>query len=518
MNKMAKILMAFVFVLSTAATAASAYEGDAQTNKLVIEAPAPVCCGIDPDYDPSAVLQTGPDFEGAEKALYDGIVNCQEEVDITRFGIEKSDFINIVYYNLYYCYGELFHWFSAENKLMYYTSPEGIVTECILDYSMNKAEYERAKAEYDSYLNDIISKADPGFSDFEKILYIHDYLTSNYEYDTSYKIHHAYDFFKNKKGVCQAYTEAFCSLMRKMGIRTSFVYSAKMNHIWNIVELNGKWYQIDATHDDPVPDYTGNSRHREFLITDQKMINIKFEKNYNLETDYDWIYGKKGVKCNDDTYENGFWSDVLSPFVYIPETDKWYFINIPEDFTGQIEKQGLYIWKGNNEIELVNGIYNGTYNDFNYAISSALVRYKGKLYFNSIRKIYSYDLRTGELSIAMEYPYSQDVSRMKGFKISENDKLEYCIEDSTSLITYKGFSPYCDVNGVYGYYWDFDKLQVKVNKDNARIIVAWYDENGKQVKTDIFNSGEGVLEGGTGLNAKIMAVDENYKPLCPSEY
>ncbi len=530
MKKAAAVLTAFVVALSAMAATALAYEDEDQTHKLVIEAPVPADCGIDPEYDPSTMLlQSEPDFYGAEKALHDGILNFQDEVDITSFKIKKSDFQKL-FDDLWYCYGDIASWLEEKVNITYSYSaegPEGIVTECFIEYSIDKEDYERDKAVYASYVNDIVSKADPGFSDLEKLLFIHDYLTSNYEYDTGLEIHHSFEFFENKKGVCQAYTEAFCTLMRKMGIRTSYVHSTKMDHVWNLVELDGKWYQIDVTHDDPVPDYTGNSMHREFLITDQKMKKIKFDEDerYDIDRDYDWVYGVD-VKCDDDTYENGFWSDARSPFIYIPETEKWYFFGIPRYGT-QIGERGLYIWNGDNNIELVDCGYNDL-----YSIGSALVRHKGKLYFNNTKDIYSYDLRTGKLAVAMpsEYLTSLTTDMLNGFKISEDDKLEYSVyhvekdpnnpskgTPSTKTANYEAFSPYYDVDGIYGYYWDFDKLQVKAKQPGTYIITAWYDENGKQLKADIFDSGEGTSEGSKGLKAKIMVADENYKPLCPAE-
>ena len=40
------------------------------------------------------------------------------------------------------------------------------------------------------------------------------------------------------------------------------------NHTWNRIKLGGKWYHVDVTWDDPVPDQLGYAIHTYFLVSD----------------------------------------------------------------------------------------------------------------------------------------------------------------------------------------------------------------------------------------------------------
>ena len=58
------------------------------------------------------------------------------------------------------------------------------------------------------------------------------------------------------------------------------------NHIWNLVELDGAWYHLDATWDDPVAsDGKQYLIHNFFMIPTEKLFNLdRLEHNYDKET------------------------------------------------------------------------------------------------------------------------------------------------------------------------------------------------------------------------------------------
>ena len=53
------------------------------------------------------------------------------------------------------------------------------------------------------------------------------------------------------KSVCAGYARAFQLIMQKLKIPTYYVLGfAKEDHAWNIVKLNGRYYNVDLTWDD----------------------------------------------------------------------------------------------------------------------------------------------------------------------------------------------------------------------------------------------------------------------------
>lgn len=118
----------------------------------------------------------------------------------------------------------------------------------------------------------------------EKLKVLHDYMTANYSYDTSYGKNYtegeSYSFrglLNNKTGVCQAYAELFHLLATRAGIECQTVRGSANNpgqayrsHMWNSTVIDGQTLYIDVTYDDPVPD-TGSGRSDYFLISADKL-------------------------------------------------------------------------------------------------------------------------------------------------------------------------------------------------------------------------------------------------------
>ena len=117
-------------------------------------------------------------------------------------------------------------------------------------YKASGQELKNMKTEYEALVSKIMAEIRPSWSAFEKVLFVHDYLVENFEYDYSYSIYDSYSMLKNGKGVCQAYTLLCIELLGRLDIGVGAVPSTSMNHVWNCVELNGKWYHMDITWSD----------------------------------------------------------------------------------------------------------------------------------------------------------------------------------------------------------------------------------------------------------------------------
>ena len=61
----------------------------------------------------------------------------------------------------------------------------------------------------------------------------------------------AYIVLVRHKAVFEGYTMAYRYLLNAVGIQSEEIISKEMNHCWNYVQLNGKWYHLDVTYDDP---------------------------------------------------------------------------------------------------------------------------------------------------------------------------------------------------------------------------------------------------------------------------
>ena len=60
-----------------------------------------------------------------------------------------------------------------------------------------------------------------------------------------------------------------------MGIKSLVVSEPKINHAWNMVKIDGEYYHVDVTWNDPVPDRQGRVLHTYFNTSDRKMLQGK---------------------------------------------------------------------------------------------------------------------------------------------------------------------------------------------------------------------------------------------------
>jgi len=139
---------------------------------------------------------------------------------------------------------------------------------------------------YDKQIRAILSNViTPGMSDRQKAKAVHDYMVVTYQYDTNYASglygDDTYSFrglLKNNTGVCQAYAELFYLLMRYEGIECYLVTGTADggtglygSHAWNLILVDGNYYHVDVTFDDPIPDGGSRITYTYFLKTESEI-------------------------------------------------------------------------------------------------------------------------------------------------------------------------------------------------------------------------------------------------------
>lgn len=138
-----------------------------------------------------------------------------------------------------------------------------------MEYSMQyytTAEEEQQVTEQIDRLVTVWKKRN--LSPYEQICTIYDYITEHVTYDNEglkafntaknngtltmdhCKIFTAYGALTGGTSVCQGYTNLFYRLALEMGLDARIIKSISAeNHVWNIAELDGLYYNLDATWD-----------------------------------------------------------------------------------------------------------------------------------------------------------------------------------------------------------------------------------------------------------------------------
>ena len=109
-------------------------------------------------------------------------------------------------------------------------------------------------------------------SDYEKALWLHDWLLQQLDYDHSLKWSSAESALTRRLGTCQAYESAYSKLLTAVGITNAETRDTYDGHTWNAMKLDGKWYQVDCTWDDTKDNYYNfDPTHLYFGLTDELM-------------------------------------------------------------------------------------------------------------------------------------------------------------------------------------------------------------------------------------------------------
>jgi transglutaminase-like putative cysteine protease len=129
-------------------------------------------------------------------------------------------------------------------------------------------------AEVDRQIEEVLSRiVTPDMNAHQKVKAIHDWIVLRLAYDSGLERYTAYEALKTGKAVCQGYSLLAYRMLNMAGIPARIVEGKveSGDHAWNLVQLDGAWYHMDATWDDPVPDTSGKVRYDYYLKTDEEM-------------------------------------------------------------------------------------------------------------------------------------------------------------------------------------------------------------------------------------------------------
>ncbi len=117
-------------------------------------------------------------------------------------------------------------------------------------YFTDSGQEERVDAAVDSLLKELDLG---GRTDVEKIRAVYDWMCGSITYDHGYSAGYTqytcYAALINRTAVCQGYALLFYRLMLELGVDCRLIagYAGEELHGWNIVRLNGRYFNMDTT-------------------------------------------------------------------------------------------------------------------------------------------------------------------------------------------------------------------------------------------------------------------------------
>lgn len=241
-----------------------------------------------------------------------------------------------------------------------------------LTYTMNAAERAAAQTELEASVARYVSATASLKTQYEKELWLHDMLLNSCSYNkkaaesssplTEYPNDFtAYGALVKGEAVCEGYANAMQLLLSHVGITSTSVsgFDEKHNpHMWNLVEIDGGRYYLDATWNDLSPYF---SRLYFNMNTEDLLRTHKLDRdNFGLDeyTDTSANYFVRSGRFVDD-YDRETIAALVAEAVTAGETciqlrfaeDKYtnalLFVNNEEWFSSMVEEKmnGTFLWE-----------------------------------------------------------------------------------------------------------------------------------------------------------------------------
>ncbi len=368
-------------------------------------------------------------YESYNEAAYDAILQSilkdpEEAIDVSSYNLSSSEIYTLMGV-LHNSEADLFF----QSSYSYRTSSSGYVASIIPKNTCTGEELTTARAEYDSMKAELIALVPEELTDLEIALFYHDYLAANYQYDLTYNNRDAYSFLKEKTGVCQAYTLVYSMLMKNFDIPCTYIQSDNINHIWNAVQINGSWYVVDVTHDDPIIERPGRAVHNNFLITLEEYLS---NSNHN-EAASDYIIGQNISFSATNHNLHDFFDSSDCPFV-LAQGDFYGIVPYNDGYSfSEIDIKTATVTK--SIMTVPNQWYipgSDSYYPSNYSV---LTVSNGRLYFNTDTEVYQYDPGQPEALPASIQECDTGIERIYGLAFKEGT-LNMYTEESLSEPVY----------------------------------------------------------------------------------
>ena len=354
----------------------------------------------------------------------------QTEIEMFKYVVSRfAEFDDVIDLSMYsipverfkYIYGhfiapivqlehpELFY-VDLESSYQYISNGE-YITSVSANYRMSESEARAAQAMIEAETQKVVLTASELNTDLEKALYVHDYITQNYSYDTSYSSYTIDSMVARKTGVCQGYSHLYYIIMNALGIpcvNVPNVYNdaVETGHMWNKIMIDNEWYNVDVTFDDPISEFSTSGSHDYFLLNDEQIRTRDIETR-QLKNEHAKIAPKK-------------WDGITDAEVSHGDTSKFYgFINM---VGASVYKDGAF-WCLNSNNDICKVKFEGNivieprftrvedyrWNIWDYSYLyiggyfSNLALYNNKVYFNTPNTIYEFDTENNNLIPAYTY-------------------------------------------------------------------------------------------------------------------
>lgn len=301
--------------------------------------------------------QTQTEESEINRKLTNGVLQGAKEINVREFNIQANKADSI--YNSFVRSNPMLFHLKVVGNTGYRVDLDNheYIAAYIPQYSIPPASLqniyqplEEAIYEYCSCLDRRMTEQEMAYTLYQKLCKEVVYGERNEEHpELAYGSFSAYGAFMTHKAVCQGYSLSYSLLLNGLGIRTDYITGSipgTTGHAWNRINIDGEWYNADATFDDASSNnQTSMSSINKYFLSSDHLFYTAFEHPKPRPNLHKEAYDKSGNKFDDEKcvvrrfdskgkiikteamYANGFW-------YYISLKDNKMKI-IKSDFSGE---------------------------------------------------------------------------------------------------------------------------------------------------------------------------------------
>ena len=285
-------------------------------------------------------------------------------------------------------------------------------------------DYELAKAAHNWEMN--------------KMSYKFEYEVKDYNTDKPYSnARTAYDCLKFGEGVCESYTRAYKALLDNLGINCIVAGGGYKvsdtqteNHAWNYVQIGGKWYGVDVTHDDD--DNSDKQSRKYFMVGTAELFDRRIESGIFSQSMFEFKYPTletSSLQEIEEEYDDGKFSVTVITSDYVEEGDH------AGDDAGHVLKDTFRLFVSYDGKDYTNNAENGKY---------MLARFAT---FDEDTNTWAYTpwgYITPKLYPALEEKTSEKYGNYIDFKLPQVELVQFAVADKGPKIDASTGAPYLD--------------------------------------------------------------------------
>ena len=207
----------------------------------------------------------------AYQRLVDGVESCASPISMEGVSLSIDD---LPFVMKCYRYDYPQHFWIDDSQGYSYSYLGQTISSVTLPYTMSGNALKNARADVENAVDSLLAGLTTANTQAEIVRTVHDRLVTLLAYDQTYSAPHTHDLYGaliNHTSVCEGYAEAFHYAMYRAGIQCLSASGTGKgeSHAWNVVRVDGKYYHIDVTWDDPVGASAGSPIvYGYYLLTD----------------------------------------------------------------------------------------------------------------------------------------------------------------------------------------------------------------------------------------------------------